>query len=1090
MTENANNDKQDNMKENAPTLSTVTIDLDALDSTKALGEGELIFDEECHSLVDNIRKTAGRNIEKLKSKDSSVHNDVDEDTQGTPNCFFINGQRGSGKSTLLRAVRHNLVHGDNSTKKETAIKLFSLADVDPTELGRGENFFIYLLGKIYALLDSAFKKSNNNDITIHLIRDAMQSLREMSSGLQILMDSEGVLRNDNTPEFFLENCLEKCADSSIMRTKLSSLMNTLAMIVKTDVFLVTIDDADLHFGKCEDVLEYVRKYMQSPRIIFLFAGDMQLYSHIVRGMQLQNFHEKQLKHDHQNKRNREQLLDSLEEQYLLKLFPFDKRIRTTKLSSKIDGGQQIRIKYIGSDDKIHTHDIKEILSWFLRVREGAHFIDTILQLPLRSILFLLRLLVKNTSIEESSEITPYIWKYIQDIFQQSLLGYDVDYTKIIETQDIGLLQKEILGYYAKEEQWNADLSMNTTGGNARAKQVALSLSGAVSQTTISLSTKLKYWCACFPLWQRIREENIYTANANNTRDLLESCLKRSNEQYGSQWANLACASMAPNFNEDFLFGRGTICILNEDCAQNNEIGQDARIGFQTFVETITKKESNGTQKEMLVHAALSACLCRIDDSRSSYFYLSVYHLLMYIAEWLDFGEKLLIRHSQANRTNAQNTVSEDIKDAIKEKLSKPLITPGTERIRTLLPQAERAFTRNALHTEYADNKGEYISSMSHNAFVYSWQPGNIAITELYDWIKKYAGSSYISSPVDYYLAWEAFKAKCIELTYGSITEYRHGKTSPDCASIFSAYLSAVEHAMAFLSDQTQIARGLIDTNTETDKQTIKNCIIDFPLWKHLKHFLDPKENANCHLKKVRIGYFVNAERKRVCRGYRNTYRTLLSEISNLEAKTKAAQSKLDVARHELVDAKTIQNVTDSKYKRIQKTIFEISHKCEELDSKTKELLESELQAKQTIDQLQTQRQGITDLINQKNQQGKSEKTRKEVLANDRISEIGLAKVQDDILRATFKLKATVREKVKIGNELLELRKRLDEFFQLEFSTRVDLEAARIKCSAAQKLYAETLAHADLLAKHLEEGKQKCAKAEETYLNYRTSPTDE
>lgn len=1089
MNENTNNDEQDNMKEKASTLSTVTIDLDTLDSTKALGEGELIFDDECRQMVDNISNKAKSNIEMLKAKYRCDYNYIGEDSQSTPNCFFIDGPRGSGKSTLLRAVRHILVNGERTFDDKKPVKLYSLADVDPTELGRGENFFIYLMGKIYALLDKRLKENNNDDLTINFIKKALKGLRDMSSGLQILMDSEGVLRNYETPEFFLENCLEKCADSSVMRKKLSSLIEILAKIVKTDVFLVTIDDADLNFSKCEDVLEYVRKYMQSPRLIFLFAGDMQLYSQIVRGMQLQNFHEKQLKYESSLEVTRNRLLNSMAEQYLMKLFPSDKQVHTSPLSSVIDTKHQILVKYCTNENELHIHGIKRILARYLKTNEENLFIAPILQLPLRSVLILLRDLTKNPYEDNTPEAALYNWKAIEGVMQHSLINYNVYHTQN-GTNDIWILQKNILEYHARASLWHADLSMNANEAEPSAKQVALYLGGAVSQATMPMSAKLKYWCACFPLWQRIREEQLFSADENNTCDLLESCLKQSNGQYGSPWANLACAAMAPSTNEEFLFGRGTICILNDDCEQNNEIGQDARIGFQTLVETITKKGNNSSQDEMMAHAALSASLCRIDDSKSSYFYLSVYHLLMYIAEWLDFGEKLIVQYNPSNSANDAKTASEDIKHAIKEKLSRPLIASETQRIRTLMQQRATAFTRSALQAEYAEDKNEYIPPMAHNAFAYSWKPKSIAITELHDWIKKYAGISYISSSVDYYLAWEGFKAKCIELTYSYVAEYRRGKDSPDCPSILWAYLCAIEHAMTFLSNQAQTAHRRSERNLKTNKSIIQSCIEDFPLWKHLKKFIAPKNNAKINLKKARIGFFVNYERKRISRAYRSVYKSLLARISSLETASKAAQAKLDAAQHELTNAKTVQDVTESKFKRIQETILEISHTRNVLNSKIKELSESEQQIKQTIEQLQIRKQGIVDLINKKEQQASASKTNNESPAKNRIMEIRLRDVQAAISGETIRVKSTITERIKIKTELLEIKKRLDEFSQLEFSTRVDLEAARIKSGAAQKNFAERQEHANLLAKNLEEEKRRCAEAEETYRNYKTYNPDE
>lgn len=1128
MNENTNNDKQDKKKEGS-TLPTTTIDLDALDSTEALSEDKLIFYDECQRMAEKIRQKAMHNIGK-GHRDTNDKSNVD--TKNAPSCFFIDGPRGSGKSTLLRAIRDAVASDKLNTNKNPNVQIFPLADVDPTELGKGENFFVYLLGKVYSQLQDKIKQSNGRDALLDKIRTALNTIRDMSGGLQMLMDSEEVLKKNGTPEFFMENCLDKCSDSTKMREKFSSLIDTLADILNTDVFLVTIDDADLNFSKCEDVLEYIRKYMHSPRLIFLFAGDMQLYSHIVRGMQLQNFHEKQLKHDYQHKKNREQLLGSIEDQYLLKIFPVDNRIHTKSLKTIIDEGQHITISISKSngDERTKGIDIKGALAKYLKTNVEDASIDTILYLPLRSVLQLLRHLVKNPYQNDTHEAAQYRWKGFQDVFLQTLIEYNVNYTQI-GTNDIRILQKTVLEYYARTGLWHADLSLQANEGETKARQVALYLAETVNLSTTSLSSKIKYWCACFPLWQRIREERLSSGNDIGTRDLLESSLKQSNEQYGSPWANLACAAMAPNIKEEFLFGRGTICILNENCEQNNEIGQDARIGFHALAEAIKKKTNNRTQEEMQAHAALSASFCRIDDSKSSYFYLSVYHLMMYIAEWLDLGQKILINRDQSNQRDDEENASEELKNAIWEKLSKPLVASETQRISKVLPKGTGASPQNERHSESTVVNGEYFSSISHNAFEYSWQPRSGTIADIYQWIEKYVSLSYISSPVDYYLAWEGFKSKCIELTYGHVSEYRQGKTSPDCASIFSAYLNAIEHAMAFLCDQRQTAHGQTKPKTENTIPTIQSCIREFPLWKSLKDFMGSKRN---YLKQVRIGYFVNVKRKQKFHEYKIAYQSPLSKISALEKELKATQLKLIAAQQGLNEARIKQKEKEIKFKRIQEAIFETSQKRDELAKMNKGLFESEQALKQSIKQLQMDERSIIGLIDEIEEQSRRIKAKVDVSqkrANIKepmpahlrawlvinmamgkyqltgsnkpstkaisesslnIKELGkdLISVRDRISNETIHYQSLIRDRVKTDNELLEQKKKLDELLQLEFSASVDLQNARVKCETAQTSVNEAQAHLETAVNDLEKAKKTCKQAEEIYKNYKISNRDE
>lgn len=179
--------------------------------------------------------------------------------------------------------------------------------------------------------------------------------------------------------------------------------------------------------------------------------------------------------------------------------------------------------------------------------------------------------------------------------------------------------------------------MQAKEGETKERQVALYLAGAVSQSSMSLSSKIKYWCACFPLWQRVREEYIYTSYEREAYDFLDSCLQLTNARQRSSWANLACAAVAPDTDMLILFNQGVICLLNDDCNQDNEIGQDERKGFKSLAKDILNREKFEDDEDKLATAAINKCLCRIDSKDDSYYYISIYHLLMYIAEWLDFG---------------------------------------------------------------------------------------------------------------------------------------------------------------------------------------------------------------------------------------------------------------------------------------------------------------------------------------------------------------------------------------------------------------------------------------------------------------------
>lgn len=810
--------------------NSIVIDLDKLDSTDVPQPNELLFRDQYIRLVAKIRQQAESNKIQLKEQNQRK-NGQNEEERGVPSCFFIDGSRGSGKSTLLRAVRDALVKGKKIHDNETPRKLYPLADVDPTELGKGENFFLYLLGKIFKLLEEKNRNLESSDETVARVRAAMQDLRTMSGGLQVLMDSEDALKNDSNPDFFLENCIEKCADSMLLRKRLCNLMGKVAKFVgdEESVFLITIDDADLNFSKCEDVLEYVRKYMQSPRLIFLFAGDMQLYSHIVRGMYISHFHGKQLKYDVPHNENRKLILERLVDQYLVKLFPVDHRVQTPGLKKVLEGKRVLFIQHWDKEikkDFLHEY-LRKYLSSKINLGDSENLIGTILHLPARSVFFLLRYLVKNPYESSELDSLKYVWEGIQRVFMQSLMNHNVDYTQI-GGEDIAQVQRTIFRYFASAQLWNSDLSLLPVETSAEEQQVTVYLSGVVNQATQSLSAKLSYWCACFPAWENIRESYLNTYDGSKANTLMEDCLKNGNNGGNAGWANLACASMAPNLTEPLLYGRGVICLLNHDRTQDKEKGYEARHGFTSLAEKLraAANAENVEQSECALGALFA--LCRLDDSNGSYFYLSVFHLLMKIAWWLELGSRIIQRMHSASQY--AETYTSLFKEEVRTRLSGQKFVPHVLRLRNVVTLEQK--------TNTSDQREFMFEGISIDPIV----------DEMCVWLERYAGVEYASAPADFSRAWSAFIARCEALTHQYTTEYIETASCPQSGEIFQKYMQAVEDSLSLLS--------------YNGEKQLSECVKSFPFWKSLRVTTASNQQCIKFLNSAYIGDYINLPQKK------------------------------------------------------------------------------------------------------------------------------------------------------------------------------------------------------------------------------------
>lgn len=1117
------------------TLGEVVINLNTLDSTKVLKEEELIFHEECRRMVEKIQEKLNNNRDKFDTKGILTSSNLD--TDGAANCFFIDGPRGSGKSTLLRAIRHILVNGDTAHKAEQHIRLFSLADIDPTELGKGENFFIYILCKVYDLLQNANIQSNGDDSMLDKIRRSLETIRNMSSGLQMLMDSEEVLKKNDTPEFFLENCLDKCSDSTKMRQKLSDLIDILSEIVHSQAFLITIDDADLNFSQCENVLEYIRKYMHNPRLIFLFAGDMQLYSHVVRGMQLKNFHQNQLSHDKSHESSRIHLLNCMEDQYLLKTFPVDNRVHISALKTILGDKRQISITT--GKNGLDKSDIQSALTSLLKFKADNNIIDTILQLPLRSVLSLLRYLAKNPHNDEPSKAALYSWKGVQDVFHQSLMHYNIDYEQI-GTNDIRVLQKNILEYHAKAGIWYGDLSLQPTEGDEHTKQVALYLGGAVCQATMSLSAKIKYWCACFPLWQRVREKYIYSSYEMDAKDFLDSCLQLTNARHRSSWANLACAAVAPNIDEPLLFNQGVICLLNDDCAQDNEIGQDERKGFKSLAKTIFNQEVFENDDEKLAIAAINSCLCRIDSTDNSYYYISIYHLLMNIAEWLDFAyDKFMYRARPAAPEKGPHDIKE-IKKEIHSRITKETaanqtlrISDASRRNRYLAGARASRLTERTID----DTTELLVQRITHT---YKCHASAKIVDKMFNWLNKYVTCSYASSAAEFTYAWEVFQGACSRYSLDGASEYDEIISSPNASTILKNYMKAVEQAAGAFSPEFGLS--------------LHECITSFPLWEALKAALDHPSNLKKLLDKARIGRFVNTKIKEKFHQYKIQYENLKEKVSNLEMDNEKAQSKLSAAQKELEETQKRLSEMEGKYKRNNGTLIQHIEEQRKIESLGRSLFGEEIkldqeilnfknQESETMHQLSQIQQDIDNIETIKNgestgfpeysimienlqlhvrlkyktkresvkqaHQATIDSIKKEInmlqlrekkklpkdaytqaLENKRKCQENLSELKAIISTKTAQKTTNRRERIMKDRELSIIKERVDELYKLEYKSRIDFETAKLKYSIAQKFANEAKNLANTTVTALEKGKEMSNKAKDAYINFKTFKPDE
>lgn len=193
---------------------------------------------------------------------------VGNDTSDITDCrfhdtIFIDGDRGVGKTAFMINIEN---YYKNIAKIETPKYIF-LKPVDPTLLEHTEKFLSVVLARIVEYVN------DNKQITEKGFEEkyftSLENLSKSLSSIKTLPDDIGID--------------EIASNKSSLKLEQHShdFFKEVCSIFGTDGIVMLIDDVDMAFDKGFDVLEVVRKYLASPYLIPIVAGDMKLYREIV-----------------------------------------------------------------------------------------------------------------------------------------------------------------------------------------------------------------------------------------------------------------------------------------------------------------------------------------------------------------------------------------------------------------------------------------------------------------------------------------------------------------------------------------------------------------------------------------------------------------------------------------------------------------------------------------------------------------------------------------------------------------------------------------------------------------------------------------
>lgn len=328
-------------------------------------------------LIGGFRDNTG---DSNKNKFERVHNTI-----------LINGKRGMGKTSFILSMQYN-----SDIMKE----LCPLEIIDPTLIETKEHVLLNIITLIKDKVEK-FIKNDKSDVSSTKFKDWKESLKKLAGGLSML-DGVGSdhLKDGmwDSPELILEKGLSNAKQGVDLEKNFHKFIDESLTILGKKAFFLILDDIDTSLDKGSAILETLRKYLTSKKLIIAMLGDIDLYSTLVRQLQWEKMDPKKILKEYEFKKNKKAYvnqIEHLEEQYLTKVLEPKNRIDLKNLLTlketldvqKINGNIESFVKFI-------DNMINEI---YLTEKSGykKYYQNTLLTQSTRSILQILHSWDKN-----------------------------------------------------------------------------------------------------------------------------------------------------------------------------------------------------------------------------------------------------------------------------------------------------------------------------------------------------------------------------------------------------------------------------------------------------------------------------------------------------------------------------------------------------------------------------------------------------------------------------------------------------------------------------------------------------------------------
>lgn len=390
----------------------ITIDLSDTDSGAFSDDQFLQRDAKKH-----FNKIMTEIFESITS-DSTTTRKTNHSFDRVHNTILINGKRGMGKTSFIFSVL------DSESSKTLRKDICDLGVIDPTLIETKEHIFLNVIQLIQEKIEDEIKHSSKIGGVEH--REWLNKLKKLSSGLSFL-DGVGSEKLKNalwdSPELIIEQGLLNVKDGKNLEKYFHDFIDESLKVLDRKAFFLVFDDVDTSVNEGESILETLRKYFTSRKLIITLLGDIDIYSVIIRQLQWKRFDPDRIILTYENKEDYKKQVSYLEEQYTNKILKAENRI---KLKSLYEIRDDVYIKENpNSDEESLVSIFSEILEKGFKLGGQTNykklFEEKLLNQPTRSVIQLLKawMNAKGNKVDNKPDMS-FFTQSIYNIFYTTL----------------------------------------------------------------------------------------------------------------------------------------------------------------------------------------------------------------------------------------------------------------------------------------------------------------------------------------------------------------------------------------------------------------------------------------------------------------------------------------------------------------------------------------------------------------------------------------------------------------------------------------------------------------------------------------------